>query len=349
MGRAIFFLASFGIFLFAVIYFSNNPFDKQGNSLSPLSSNETVAKNPYADFPLSIEFQRDKAYPGSDFVIEETLPNGINYKQYIASYKSDGLKIYGLLSVPTTPKPEGGYPAIIFNHGYIAPSEYRTTERYVAYFGTLASSGYVVFKPDYRGHGSSEGTPSGAYFSPDYLTDVLNALASVEKLEYVNTDKIGMWGHSLGGFLTLRSMVISNHIKAGVIWGGVVGSYQEMYEDWWSKRRFPSPTSAQINPTNRPSRQAFIAKYGQPTEDNEFWNAISSTTYINDVSGPIQLHHGLSDETVPDTLSKRLYERMANAGKEVEYFEYPGNDHNLSQSFSLAMDRTVEFFDKYLK
>ena len=349
MRKNLFFLGTLALLGISFFLFFMNPFNKQNNSITPLSSKEAVSQNPYADFPLSIEFQRAKSYPGSDFVIEETLPNGTNYKQYIASYKSDGLKIYGLLSIPNSPQPEGGYPAIIFNHGYIAPSEYRTTERYVAYFGTLAASGYVVFKPDYRGHGSSEGTASGAYFSPDYLTDVMNALSSVEKLEYVNKDKIGMWGHSLGGFLTLRAMVISNHIKAGVIWGGVVGSYQDMYEEWWSKRRNPNPTSAQINPNNRPSRQAFMTKYGQPTKDNEFWNAISSTTYIGDVSGPIQLHHGLSDETVPDALSKRLYDEMKAAGKEVEYFTYEGNDHNISQSFSTAMNRSVEFFDKYLK
>ncbi len=145
--------------------------------------------------PLSILSMRKRAYPGSDLLIEEELGVGANYRQYIASYKSDGLKIYGLLTIPTQDKPERGFPVIIFNHGYIPPEEYKTTERYVAYVDGFARQGYVVFKPDYRGHGNSEGKPEGAYFSPAYTVDVLNALSSVKKLLYVNKDKIGMWGH----------------------------------------------------------------------------------------------------------------------------------------------------------
>ena len=82
--------------------------------------------------PLSIENLRNGEYPGSDLVIEQTLDAGTNYARFIASFRSEGLKIYGLLTVPTGDRPENGWPVIIFNHGYIAPSEYRTTERYIA-------------------------------------------------------------------------------------------------------------------------------------------------------------------------------------------------------------------------
>lgn len=310
---------------------------------------EKTSQNKYATFPLSIEYQRNQIYPGSDFKIEKTLSEASNYHQYIASYQSDGLKIYGLLSIPTTTAPVGGYPAIIFNHGYIPPEEYRTTERYVAYFDAFAKEGYVVFKPDYRGNGDSEGKPEGAYFSAGYMIDVLNALSSIEKLKEVNKKKLGMWGHSLGGFLTLRALVISKDIKAAVIWGGVVGSYKDMSDDWWSKRTGPrfTPSERELQ-SNRPSRQSFIKQYGSPS-DNEFWRAISSTTYIDDITSPIQLHHGLSDETVPPVLSQKLYDNLKKKGKAVELFTYEGSDHNISQGFGLAIQRSVEFFNRYLK
>src|SRR5690348_10621373 len=54
---------------------------------------------------LSIEAMRQGSYPGSNFVIEQTLDDGSNYHQYIASYLSDGLKIYGLLTVPLGSQP----------------------------------------------------------------------------------------------------------------------------------------------------------------------------------------------------------------------------------------------------
>ncbi|MCU0502193.1 MAG: hypothetical protein MUC51_10585 [Anaerolineae bacterium] len=96
--------------------------------------------------PLAIEAMRKQSYPGSDLVIEQTLPPGANYSRSVASYKSDGFKINGLLTVPTGPKPPTGWPVVIFNHGYIPPDQYRTTERYVAYQDAFARNGYITFK-----------------------------------------------------------------------------------------------------------------------------------------------------------------------------------------------------------
>jgi len=87
---------------------------------------------------------RKREYPGSDIVVEQTLAPGANYNRYVASYQSDGLKIYALMTVPMGQKPKTGWPAIIFNHGFIPPDQYRTTERYVAYVDALARSGYIV-------------------------------------------------------------------------------------------------------------------------------------------------------------------------------------------------------------
>src|SRR5438094_5714633 len=91
--------------------------------------------------PLAIDAMRQRDYPGSDLVVEQTLAPGSNYRRYVASYRSDGLKIFGLLTVPNGRKPAVGWPVIIFNHGYIPPSQYRTTERYIAYVDGFASHG----------------------------------------------------------------------------------------------------------------------------------------------------------------------------------------------------------------
>ena len=79
--------------------------------------------------PLSIAYMREQAYPGSDIVVEQKLQAGANYQRYRASYLSEGLKQYALLTVPNGTPPATGWPAIIFNHGYIPPAEYRTTGR----------------------------------------------------------------------------------------------------------------------------------------------------------------------------------------------------------------------------
>src|SRR5512147_1097929 len=157
--------------------------------------------------PLEISAMRARDYPGSDIVIEDTLDPGVNYSRYYVSYQSEGLKIYALMTVPNGEKPVNGWPVIIFNHGYIPPNVYKTTERYVAYVDLIARSGYIVFKSDYRGHDRSEGQAGGVYTEPNYSVDVLNAVASVKRYPDADPNRIGMWGHSMGGYITLRSMV----------------------------------------------------------------------------------------------------------------------------------------------
>ncbi|HSM71271.1 MAG TPA: alpha/beta fold hydrolase, partial [Anaerolineales bacterium] len=196
--------------------------------------------------PMSIQALRDGDHPGSDIVIVNELDRGANYRRFYAYYLSEGLKIYALLTVPDGEPPEGGFPAIVFNHGYIPPDVYKTTERYIAYVDQIARAGYIVFRIDYRGHDNSEGEPRSAYSDPGYAVDVLNAVASLKKYPLANPDKIGMWGHSMGGYLTLRSMVVSPDIKAGVIWAGVVGSYPDMINYWRRNNSSftPPPTSS---------------------------------------------------------------------------------------------------------
>ena len=121
------------------------------------------------------------------------------YDPLLVSYESDGLKIYALLTVPNGDEPATGWPVVIFNHGYIPPAQYRTTERYVAYVDAFARNGYIVFRSDYRGHGSSEGEARGGYGSPDYTIDVLNAVSSIKRFPDADPNRIGMWGHSMGG------------------------------------------------------------------------------------------------------------------------------------------------------
>lgn len=298
--------------------------------------------------PMAIEAMRQREYPGSELVIEQTLSPGSNYNRFIASYKSEGLKIYGLLTVPQGEKPPNGRPAIIFNHGYIPPEQYVTTQRYEDYVDGFARNDYIVFKPDYRGHGNSEGKPEGGYFSTAYTVDVLNALASVKRMGEVDPEKIGMWGHSMGGSITLRAMVISEDIKVGVIWAGVVGSYEDIFYNWRRASRWV-PSNREIH-EDRSSRQSFIERYGEPRDNPEFWNSLSALNFVSDISGPVQLHHGTGDAHVPIEFSEKLNGTLGSAEKEVEFYTYDGADHNLSGSaFGLAMDRSVEFFDKYLK
>jgi dipeptidyl aminopeptidase/acylaminoacyl peptidase len=296
-----------------------------------------------------IEVMRQGSYPGSELTFEETLEPGVNYDRYIVSYLSEGNEIFALLTIPWGQTPATGWPVIIFNHGYIPPDEYRTTERYMDYVDGFARNGYIVFRSDYRGHGNSEGEATSSYGSPGYTIDVLNGLAAVKTLPDADPERIGMWGHSMGGNITLRAMVISDEIDAGVIWGGVVASYPDLFERW--RRRDgdgPTPTP---NPTRTRGRWrlSMIDTYGTPEENPAFWASISSNTYVADLSGPLQLHHATTDASVPVEFSEILYEEVQEAGRPVELYLYEGDNHNIFANFWTAMGRSIEFFDVYVK
>jgi dipeptidyl aminopeptidase/acylaminoacyl peptidase len=294
---------------------------------------------------------RQQSYPGSEITIEETLEPGSNYDRYIASYLSEGNKIYALLTVPRGEKPASGWPVIVFNHGFIPPAQYRTTERYVAYVEAFARAGYIVFRSDYRGHGNSEGEAAGGYGSPAYTVDVLNAVASIKDYPDADPSRIGMWGHSMGGHITLRAMVVTDDIKAGVIWAGVVASYPDLMARW----RRPSNNGDDPVPTPSPSsgrgrwRRELLETYGSPEENPEFWAAISPNSYLSDLSGPVQLHHGTADHSVPLEFSETLQTQIQEVDMPVEFYRYEGDNHNISVNFTTAMQRSIQFFNTYVK
>jgi len=321
-----------------------------GGGVAPAAGVEVETAQPDANLesasrhPLSITAMRERIYPGSALVVQQELEPGPNYTRSLVSYRSEGYKIFALLTIPTDDPPPGGWPAVVFNHGYIPPAQYRTGERYRAYVDAFARAGYVVLMSDYRGHGNSEGPARGGYGSPDYTVDVLNGMTSLAGHPAVDRNRICMWGHSMGGNITLRAMVVRDDIRAGVIWAGVVVSYPDLLERW----RRPTSFTSRIPSSGRRWRDELTETYGAPDENPGFWAEISANSFLADLSGPIQLHHGDADTSVPLEFSRILEAEIDAVGGRVELFEYPGDDHNISTSLSTALARSVEFFDRHV-
>jgi uncharacterized protein len=295
---------------------------------------------------LTIAALRQLEIEASDILIEQALDHGDNYARYIASYTSEGNKIYGLLTIPFGDVPAGGFKAIVFNHGYIPPATYRTTERYVDYVDELAKAGFVVFKIDMRGHGNSECEPQGTYFSPGYTIDAISALRSLQRLDFVDPQGIGMWGHSMAGNLVLRAMLVEPEVKAGVIWAGAVYSYDDLVQYSISDRSYTRP-----DPANAPVRRSRVIMdtYGPPNLLDPYWQAVSLTNNIEYLESPLQLHHAINDDVVAIGYSRDLIAVLEANGKTHELHEYEGGGHNIRPPyFHDAMRRTIEFFREHL-
>jgi dipeptidyl aminopeptidase/acylaminoacyl peptidase len=92
-----------------------------------------------------------------------------------------------------------------------------------------------------------------------------------------------------------------------------------------------------------------LETYGSPEENPEFWDAISPNSYLSDLSGPLQLHHGTADHSVPLEFSETLQTQIQEVDMPVEFYRYEGDNHNISVNFTTAMQRSIQFFNTYVK
>lgn len=302
---------------------------------------------PMPFFNLTIPGFREKSYSSGIGSLMQDF-TGDNYTAYLTSYISDSYRINALLTKPKGEMPKGGWPAIVFVHGYIPPSQYVTDgQAYSAYVDYLAKNGFVVFKIDLRGNGNSQGTPGGGYYGADYVTDTLNAYGALQNSNFVNPKEIGLWGHSMAGNIVMRSFAVKPTIPAVVIWAGAVYSYTD-------QRKYGIHDNS-YQPANTPSsilnlRRQLTEKYGSPSAQSIFWREMAPTSYLNDLKGAIEIHHAQNDNVVNIGYSRDLVALLDKTKVPHEYFEYPTGGHNISSpSFDLAMQRTVEFYQKYLE
>lgn len=301
---------------------------------------------PFPFKEITIPYLRQQTYT-SELGPRERSYAGSNYTAYITSYTSEGLRVNGLLTIPNGREPEGGWPAVIFIHGYIPPAQYQTTQNYYDYVDYLARNGFVVFKIDLRGHGNSEGEPGGAYYSSDYIIDALSAYSALQNAPFVNADKIGLWGHSMAGNVVMRTLAAKPEIPAGVIWAGAVYTYEDMQKYGINDNSYQPPASSV--PRQQRRRELF-EKEGTPSAQSAFWQQVTPVSYLTDLKGAIEIHHATNDDVVPIGYSRDLIALLDKTSVPHQLFEYSSGGHNISGgSFTQAMQRTVDFYKKYLQ
>lgn len=288
---------------------------------------------------LTIAAMRARPYPASRLTVVREEGEQGGYTNALVSFVSDGLTERALMSTPDGPRPAAGWPVVIINHGYQAPATYRTDDQsYLRFIAAFARAGWLVLKPDYRGHGQSEGVAEGGHLSPVYAYDLLNLISTVGADPRMDGSRIALFGHSMGGHEVLRAMVVSTHVRAAILLAGVVGSFDDLFFHWPHAPTPPGVPSIQYR-----LGHSEVADHGDPEQNPDFWSAASAIDAVAATTAAVQVDQDVADSQVPRLFSDHLVEALRAAGKTVEYNLYPGDDHQFGANGAAVLAAMLAF------
>lgn len=297
------------------------------------TSTPTLTPTPNPLEPYTIEGLRARNYPGGTIEVRWTYTTTTAYTRYFIAYPSDDLTVTGVMQVPHG---EGPFPVVLLNHGYIPPERYWSGADTLFAGDYLARRGYLTIASDFRGWGGSDSGDN--FFRTGLVIDVLNLLSALPSVPQADPDRVGMWGHSMGGGVTTKSIVIDPRIDAAVLYGPVSADDAEVIARW---RGGPG--------TNDPSDPRRLA-YALALRDPAFLERTSPINYLDAVTAAVQIHQGTADDVTPPRWAEAIYRALQAADKEVEIFYYEGQGHSFqSESWELFMGRVTDFFNRHLK
>ncbi len=307
--------------------------------------------------PLSIEEMRAREHV-TRLEPVRSLIGGPGFDARLVSYLSSGLKIHALVATPRTGRPESGFPVLVANHGHHPdPPRYGITAQGLDarpgdYYRRIpelyASLGFLVVMPDYRGHGESEGLEftEGMLESLYYTEDVLALLPELADLSDADPENLFMWGHSMGGEVTLRALLATDRVRGASLWSSVGGElwdqafYYSRYEDDLA------PDSGRVPKQVVDGLKRDIAALDGPFD----WRGSEPLRHLHYLTTPLILHHALGDRGAPYEWSARLAKELYLRSVRYEFYSYPGKDHLFrGTSLEEAAERDAAFFRSLIK
>jgi dienelactone hydrolase len=238
-------------------------------------------------------------------------------------YMSDGLKIAGFIYQPR--KTEGKkLPVVVWNHGHVGEESKIGNENFETLYEMhrLAAEGFVVLASQYRGIGGSEGKDEVAGADTD---DVMNLILVAKSLDYVDMDRLFMWGLSRGGLMTLQVIKRGAPVRAAAV-VGVPTDYVA---------RMSQPFSVEFFKTVWPDFDK---------RRDEHARSRSPILWADQINVPLLIFQGGGDRGVTPTETMAFAQKLEQYGSLYELIIYAKDDHEVSQNTEDRLRRTVDWF-----
>lgn len=249
---------------------------------------------------------------------------------------NEGQKIFGIFHRPLVSTP---YPAILMCHGLGGhkAGRYRI---YVELADQLTAHGVGVLRIDFRGSGDSEGLFSAMTLSGQ-VSDALVALTWLRNHPEVASDRIGLFGRSLGGAVAVITAANYNHCKSLALWCPFF-SGDQWHEKW----------NLVKNNNGHPEHLSALRTINGQVAGIPFYEelfAMELTHYLEKLATTPLLHiHGLKDETVLPSHAEAF--KRAREGTESKFLLLPESDHDFTplQERKKAIKETCLWFQTTL-
>jgi dipeptidyl aminopeptidase/acylaminoacyl peptidase len=280
---------------------------------------DTVSKKPQQVTHTAIAGLGPDTLPPSDL---------IHYKTF------DGKIISAFLRLPFNAKPDGSQPAIIFPHG--GPTG-QTNDGWTRWSNVLAANGYIVLMPNPRGssgYGIDFQKANYQDLGGGDLKDEVAGLDWLMQTGYVDPKKVGVYGGSYGGYMTLMlaSKEPSRFAAAVDLFGPL---------DWYSMMKHSDPLL----------QQYIVSLLGDPEKDRKVYEDTSPIKYVGQIKAPMLVLQGENDPRVPKEETEQVESILKKQGNVIEVVYYPDEGHGFDKLEHQidAGRRIVQWFDKYLK
>ncbi len=268
-------------------------------------------------------------------VVDENAALRAGVVAHDVRWRRSGTEYQGWLIEPASGSAasQAKQPMITVIHGGPAAA---TTPRF-AWTGSnkdLLAHGYWLFQPNPRGsygYGEAVVRANVQDFGGEDLADILAGIDQVEKQAPIDDARLGVFGHSYGGYMTMWTVTHSQRFKAAVAGAGIadwVAYYGQNGIDQWMVPYFGATA------------------YDDPT----VYDRLSPIRYIKAVKTPTFLYVGERDVECPPAQSLEYWHGLRAMGVPTELMIYADEGHGIRQPKNIAdlTSRLVGWFDKYL-